>query len=537
MFGTPQSGKQFASPLPRKFRQGITALVVVAMTAFLACSGGGGSDKGGTSGSAPTISSFTANPATINSGQTTTLSWTVADATSLHIDPGNNDVTGYTSATASNLTQTTTFTLTATNASGSSTASTTVTVNPLSTGDSATGSVNTNTSGTITTPLGAKLYVPIYAVPPTQSGGTGTMTFSIEKTTASVPTLPTGETATTDVYRMGPEGFTLARPVMLTLPVSGNRQSNTVHLYRVDPTTNTAVLMPSTYNPANNTVSGTTTKFSLWFPTYEAVSSTADGAVSVMNSSSNYWMNLCITNYTLDYPSQYPSLISGWGGEIGWAPSSDPYWANPGKWFLPQGTYTICVEMSTIGTLLSPPGPPVHWTLPTILQIHQPSTNANGWLTSGNITYGAPATNAVPGPCPCTPTATPTAGTGDVQVTLTWGDAAPGVDLDLHVIEPSGEECYWAHTTTATNGQLDRDNQCANYVDGRPENIFWPTGVAPHGSYKVRVYCFSGCGSNPPSSQSYTVRVINKGTTSTYTGTIAVNSSNAYQDVATFTVN
>jgi hypothetical protein len=77
-------------------------------------------------GTVPRIVSFTANPMSIQSGQSSTLSWTVENATSVSItnlgtvqNSGSQDVKP---------TQTTTYVLTATNKTGQSTASTTVTV-------------------------------------------------------------------------------------------------------------------------------------------------------------------------------------------------------------------------------------------------------------------------------------------------------------------------------------------------------------------------------------------------------------------------
>src|SRR5215469_14359820 len=73
--------------------------------------------------SPPAIASFTANPATIGSGQSSTLAWNVVGTTtSLTIDNGVGDVTGKTSVSVSP-TATTTYTLTATNTQGSLTAS------------------------------------------------------------------------------------------------------------------------------------------------------------------------------------------------------------------------------------------------------------------------------------------------------------------------------------------------------------------------------------------------------------------------------
>src|SRR3982751_1349889 len=73
-------------------------------------------------GQAPTISSFTATPATITAGQATTLTWSVSGApTSVSIN-GVGDVTYLTSKTVTP-TATTQYTLTASNAYGSRTAS------------------------------------------------------------------------------------------------------------------------------------------------------------------------------------------------------------------------------------------------------------------------------------------------------------------------------------------------------------------------------------------------------------------------------
>ncbi|MBZ5595204.1 MAG: hypothetical protein LAP39_23415 [Acidobacteriia bacterium] len=74
----------------------------------------------------PIIASFTASPATAQSGQSVTLSWSVTGATTLSITPAPGPVTG--NSVTVNPTATTTYALTATNASGSVTAATTVTI-------------------------------------------------------------------------------------------------------------------------------------------------------------------------------------------------------------------------------------------------------------------------------------------------------------------------------------------------------------------------------------------------------------------------
>ena len=80
---------------------------------------------------APTIN-FAANPATINSGQSSTLTWTTSNATSVSIDNGIGAVA--TSGTHSvSPAQTTTYTLTATGADGTTSAQASVTVSATTT--------------------------------------------------------------------------------------------------------------------------------------------------------------------------------------------------------------------------------------------------------------------------------------------------------------------------------------------------------------------------------------------------------------------
>jgi hypothetical protein len=91
--------------------------------------GGGGGGGGAPSNPSPTISSFTASPSSISAGESSTLSWNVANATSLSVNQGvgtlPNIATGTKTVTPS---VTTTYTLTVGNANGTVTASATVTI-------------------------------------------------------------------------------------------------------------------------------------------------------------------------------------------------------------------------------------------------------------------------------------------------------------------------------------------------------------------------------------------------------------------------
>ena len=105
------------------------------------------------------------------------------------------------------------------------------------------------------------------------------------------------------------------------------------------------------------------------------------------------------------------------------------------------------------------------------------------------------------------------AASGQVQVSVNW-DALS--DVDLHVIDPSNNEIYWANKT-ADGGTLNLDANAACVIDNpviNTENISWPTN-APNGTYTVRVDLWSIC--NKPS-VNYVVTANNGGSTTVKTG-------------------
>ncbi len=74
----------------------------------------------------------------------------------------------------------------------------------------------------------------------------------------------------------------------------------------------------------------------------------------------------------------------------------------------------------------------------------------------------------------------------DMQVVLSWD--TDKTDVDLHVLDPKGEECYYAHRVTKAAGKLDLDD-----TDGHGPEVFTLTH-APTGSYQVSVKYFSSHG-------------------------------------------
>jgi hypothetical protein len=129
----------------------------------------------------PTISSFTASPGSILSGQSSMLSWVTSGATTIGITPGTYTSTNASGSTSVSPSATTTYTLTATNAAGTNTATAKVTI--TGTGGPLTMTTSSCPGGTQNTSYaGCKIGA---------SGGTPPYTFSVS-TSASYPPLPEG---------------------------------------------------------------------------------------------------------------------------------------------------------------------------------------------------------------------------------------------------------------------------------------------------------------------------------------------------------
>lgn len=85
-------------------------------------------------------------------------------------------------------------------------------------------------------------------------------------------------------------------------------------------------------------------------------------------------------------------------------------------------------------------------------------------------------------------------GTGEVQVSVAFDSTS---DVDLHVIDPRGEEIYYGSRESQSGGRLDLDANAGCSVPPRPvnnENVTWAAGSAPRGTYTVYLDYFSDCG-------------------------------------------
>ena len=129
----------------------------------------------------PVINSFAANPTSINSGSSSTLSWSTSGATSIAITPGTFTSAAASGSTTVSPTATTTYTLTATNATGQST--TTAKVVVAAAGGQLTITTTTCPGGTQNSGYAGCTI--------TATGGTPPYTFSLS-TSSNYPPLPEG---------------------------------------------------------------------------------------------------------------------------------------------------------------------------------------------------------------------------------------------------------------------------------------------------------------------------------------------------------
>ena len=153
--------------------QRLAALMLAGLT-LAACGGGGDSNVASNPpNNAPTITAFSASPSTITVGGSTTLNWTVSNASTLSINNGVGTVTGTSIAVAP--TSTTTYTLTATNSYGSTTATATVTVSST-TGSAPTITAFAATPSTITAGQSSTLSWTVSNATSLSIAGIGTVT-------------------------------------------------------------------------------------------------------------------------------------------------------------------------------------------------------------------------------------------------------------------------------------------------------------------------------------------------------------------------
>lgn len=73
---------------------------------------------------------------------------------------------------------------------------------------------------------------------------------------------------------------------------------------------------------------------------------------------------------------------------------------------------------------------------------------------------------------------------GTLRFEIIW---SVNTDVDLHVIDPAGEELYYAHTASASGGVYSRDDRRGT----GPEDVTW-AGSAPGGTYTIWAHNWAG---------------------------------------------
>jgi hypothetical protein len=75
------------------------------------------------------------------------------------------------------------------------------------------------------------------------------------------------------------------------------------------------------------------------------------------------------------------------------------------------------------------------------------------------------------------------------QIALAWDGL---VDVDLHCIEPNGEEVYFDHKISRSGAHLDVDMNAGTSTSSTPvEHIYFVDGAMLPGEYRVRVVLYS----------------------------------------------
>lgn len=364
--------------------------------------------------------------------------------------------------------------------------------------------ITTKEEGTVEHPSGAKIYVPIGAVPENAAGEEGEMLFTIEEGSPEefgVPSTPPPDWEFVgDINSMGPEGFIFEVPITVTMPLPEgfDHGQYDVCMFDYDRVAKEWVSIGGRVNEDGAALSVDVLHLCTNILFAQQWSNKGHGAI-MFNAVPKYSFKLCIENFTLKYPNwdatrfdannRFRSIIRRDASEC----------PHDGKqyWHLPQGTYDIAVMvyyhreegvrpeyLGYYRRTIIIDRPHWDWQSGGNAPDYEFAVPFSRFETSLNyLTSGRPS---------CRGTSTASIGIGAINVRLDWRANA---DLDLWVYDPCNNKIYFDNTLAkchGSEGQLDLDNTCADFVLGRPENIFWKSNP-PRGTYKVYVDYYEDC--------------------------------------------
>lgn len=115
--------------------------------------------------------------------------------------------------------------------------------------------------------------------------------------------------------------------------------------------------------------------------------------------------------------------------------------------------------------------------------------------------------------------------TGSIQISLMWDNYN---DLDLHCIDPFGEEIYYNHKKSISGGELDVDMNVSPNSLSPVENIYWENGKAPLGQYTIILDHFKNhrCGNYCKDPTKYKIRLKVGNSIKEFSGSISASQPN-----------
>lgn len=73
-----------------------------------------------------------------------------------------------------------------------------------------------------------------------------------------------------------------------------------------------------------------------------------------------------------------------------------------------------------------------------------------------------------------------------ITIQLEWSKHSGNTDIDLHVVDPNGEEISYENMRSSSGGYLDRDD----VVGPGPEHVRWSNAPVPKGTYKIYIHYY-----------------------------------------------